>query len=60
MGVDLSIGERVHVMGKSLGFLKICWYLYSYITINNSMKHEQAGINASVFKGSPTKVIKHC
>ena len=60
MGVDLSIGERVHVTGKSLGFLKICWNLYGYITINNSAEHEQAGINASVFKGSPTKVIKHC
>ena len=42
------------------GFLKICWNLYGYITINNSVEHEQAGINASVFKGSPTKVIKHC
>ena len=40
MGVDLSIGERVHVTGKSLGFLKICWYLYGYITINNFMEHE--------------------
>ena len=47
-------------MGKSLGFLKMCWNLYGYITINNSVEHEQAGINASVFKGSPTKVIKHC
>ena len=36
--------------GKSLGFLKIRWYLYSYITINNSVEHKQAGINASVFK----------
>ena len=49
----------MHVTGKSLGFLKICWYLYGYITINNSVEHEQAGINAPVFKGSPTKVIKH-
>ena len=60
MGVNLSIGERVHVTSKSLGVLKICWYLYGYITMNNSMEHEQAGINASVFKVSPTKVIKHC
>ena len=22
--------------------LKICWYLYGYITINNSVEHEQA------------------
>ena len=36
MGVDLSIGERVHVTGKSLGFLKICWDSYGYIAINNS------------------------
>ena len=40
----LPIGERVHVTGNSLGFLKICWYLYGYITINNSVEHEQAGI----------------
>ena len=60
MGVDLSIGERVHVTGKSLECLKLCWYLYGYITINNSVEHEQVGINVSVFKGSPTKVIKHC
>ena len=46
--------------GKSLGFLEICWNLYGYITINNSVEHEQAGMNASVFKGSPAKVIKHC
>ena len=51
---------RVHVTSKSLGFLKICWYLYAYITIDNSVEHEQAGINVSVFKGSPTKIIKHC
>ena len=56
----MSIGVRVHVTGKSLGFLKICWYLYGYIIINNSVEHKQAGINASVFKGLPTKVIKHC
>ena len=63
MDVDLSIGESVRVMGKSLGFLKIYWYLYGYITINKSVEHEQAGINASDFKGSPTKAIKllrHC
>ena len=24
------------------------------------MEHEQARINASVFKGSPTKIIKRC
>ena len=48
MDVDLSIGERVHVTGKSLEFLKIFWYLYGYITIQNSMEHEQAGINMSV------------
>ena len=59
MCVDLSIGERVHVAGISLGFLKIYWYLYCNIAINNSVEHEQAGINASVFKGSPTKIIKH-
>ena len=46
--------------GKSLGFLKIYWDLYGYITIKNSIEHKQAEINASVFKGSPTKVIKHC
>ena len=44
MGVDLSIGERVHLTGKLLGFLKIGWYLYGYITINNLVEHEQAGM----------------
>ena len=49
------------MMGKSLRYLKIRWYmyLYCYITINHSVEHEQAGINASVFKVSPIKVIKH-
>ena len=46
--------------GKSLGFFKICWYLYCYTTINNWVEHEQVGINASIFKGMPTKIIKHC
>ena len=43
----------MHVTGKLrlLGFLKICWYLYGYIAINNSVEHEKAEINASVFKG---------
>ena len=60
MGVDLSIGERVHMIGKLLGFLKVCWCLYCYIATNISAEHEQAGINKSVFKRSPTKIIKHC
>ena len=59
MGVDLSIGQRVHVTCKSLGFLKYVVFLYGYITINDSIEHEQAGINASVFKGSLTTIIKH-
>ena len=36
--MDLSKTERVHVTSVSLGFLKICWYLYCRIAMYESYK----------------------
>ena len=66
MGVALSIAEReiererLHVTGKSLGFLKICWYLYGYIAINYFGGTWTGGNQCACFQGIANKGIKHC
>ena len=46
----LPIRERVHVTGVSMGFLKICRYLYGHMAVYDFIKHDKARINAPVFK----------